>query len=100
MMKMKTKMTMRNIKIVYNIKFDMFATIRSKTYYEVHASMGKVVKARKLREVGFTLKFYVTDDDLVVYTDNRYCIISVKSPYYSQHMPRELLLAKVDDLLC
>ena len=82
------------------VKFDMFATIRSKTYYEVHASMGKVVKARKLREVGFTLKFYVTDDDLVVYTDNRYCIISVKSPYYSQHMPRELLLAKVDDLLC
>jgi len=88
------------IKIVYNIKFDMFATIRSKTYYEVHASMGKVVKARKLKEIGFTFKYYVTDDDLVVYMDNRYCIISVKNSEYSQHMPRELLLVKVDDLLC
>lgn len=88
------------IKIVYNIEYDTFSTVRDTTDYEVHASMGKVVKARKLREVGFTLKFYVTDDDLVVYMDNRYCIISVKNSDYSQHMPRELLLAKVDDLLC
>ena len=88
------------IKIVYNIRYDMFATIRSTTDYKVHASMGKVVKARKLREVGFTLKFYVTDDDLVVYMDNKYCIISVKDSQYSWHVPYELLLAKVDDLLC
>jgi len=88
------------IKIVYNIKFDMFATIRSTTDYNVYASMGKVVKARKLKEIGFTFKYYVTDDDLVVYMDNKYCIISVKDSQYSWHVPYELLLVKVDDLLC
>ena len=88
------------IKIVYNITFDMFATIRSTTDYNVYASMGKVVKARKLKEIGFTFKYYVTDDDLVVYMDNKYCIISVKNPEYSCHVPYELLLAKVDDFLC
>ena len=88
------------VMIRYNPEIKIVATIRSTTDYNVHASMGKVVKAGKLKEIGFTFKYYVTDDDLVVYMDNKYCIISVKDLQYSWHVPYELLLAKVDDLLC
>ena len=88
------------IKIVYNIKYDTFDTVRDTTDYEVHASMGKVFKARRLKEIGFKLDENVINDDLVVYMDNKYCIISVKDSQYSWHVPYELLLVKVDDLLC
>jgi len=82
-----------DIKIVYDITYNWFEDT-----YGVHASMGKVVKAED-KEIGLNLGNYVTDDDLIVYMGNRYCIISVKSPYCSEHIPKELLLTKVDDLL-
>ena len=66
----------------------------------MHASMGKVVKARKLKEIGFTLGNYITDDDLVVYMGNKYCIISINDSQYSRRVPKELLLVRIDELLC
>ena len=83
-----------NSNIVYDITYGLFGS------YEVHASMGKVVKARKLREIGFTLGNYITDDDLVVYMGNKYCIISINDSQYSRRVPKELLLVRIDELLC